>query len=89
MATIVTDTRRGGRYILLGGGYASDRIERPHMLFGNMAPNIDSSEFSLVLVANSDGKIGWVEVEHMRVLTVDGLTPAEALAEPTPQDEVR
>ncbi len=89
MATIVTDTRQGGRFLLLGGGYGSDRIERPHVLFGNMAPNVDSSQFSLVLVANADGKIGWIEVEHMVVLSVDGLSPAEALAEPAPQDEVR
>jgi len=88
MATIVTHSDSGGRFILLGGGYASDRIERPHFLLGDMAPSIDNKEHSLALVANAAGKIGWMEVEKMRLVSVDGVSPEEALAEPTPQDEV-
>lgn len=89
MTTIVTDIERGGRYLLLGGGYASDRIERPHAIFGQMAPTMDETQHSLVLVANERGQIGWVEVSHLRVISVDGLSPEEALAMPVPQDEVR
>ena len=86
MATIVTNTEVGGRFVLLGGGYTSDRIERPHFLLGNMAPNLDHTEHSLALVSNSDGKIGWMEVEHLRVVSIDGVSPRDALS---PQDNVR
>ena len=89
MTTIVTDIEKGGRYLLLGGGYASDRIERPHIIFGQMAPNVDENQHSLVLVANEQGRIGWVQVSQLRVISVDGMSPEEALALPVPQDEVR
>ena len=89
MATIVTNIDIGGRYILLGGGFGSDRIERPHVLFGNMAPSVDDSQYSLVLVASESGAMGWMEVSKMRLVSVDGLSPSDALAEPTPQDEIR
>ncbi len=89
MTTIVTDINTGERYLLLGGGYASDRVERPHVVFGQLAPTVDEAQHSLVLVTNERGQIGWVQASYLQVVSVDGVSPAEALAKPIPQDEVR
>ncbi len=85
MATIVTHKEEGGRYLLLGGGYASDRIERPHWLLGDSAPSVQETNHSLMLIANETGEIGWVRVDEMRLLTIDGFSAKEALA---PQDRI-
>lgn len=89
MATIVTNTEEGGTFILLGGGYGAYRATSPHVFFGSLAPNTDHGEHSLALVCDAKGRIGWMEVRIMRVVSVDGVSPAKALEQPDPQDTLR
>jgi len=79
MATIVTNTEIGGRFILLGGGYGAFKSSVPSMVFGNLAPKTEHAEHSLALVSNSDGQLGWMEVAKIRVVSVDGVSPGDAI----------
>ena len=79
MATIVAHKKNGGEYILLGAGYGAYKATRPSFFFGNLAPTEESGEHSLVLICDSTGEIGWVNSEDVKVVRVDGKTPADVL----------
>ncbi len=79
MATIVRHHDDGADYILLGAGYGLYKSSRPSFFFGNLAPTEDSSSYSLVLISDGTGKVGWVRSEDITVVTVDGKAPADLL----------
>ena len=79
MATIVTHKESGREYILLGAGYGAYKATRPSFFFGNLAPREEAGEHSLVLICDSTGEVGWVNSEDIKVVRVDGQSPADAL----------
>ena len=85
MATIMTNTKDGKNYILLGGGYGKTEATKDTFLFG---PQRNMAHSSLVLGANAKGRIGWMEIDDVRLVSVDGRTPAQILAAAPIQDEV-
>lgn len=81
MATIVQNVKDGKQYVLLGSGYGAFRATVPSAVFGNLAPKTDKGELPLVLVANSAGETSWVYSDAIRVISVDGQSPADVLAD--------
>ena len=79
MATIVTHTESGGVYILLGADYGAYKAARPSFFFGNLAPSEEFGENSLVLICDHSGVVGWADSEKIKVISIDGATPADVL----------
>jgi len=80
MATIVEQIETGYRYLLLGAGYGKYQSARPNMILGDLLPVTKEGSETVLAVCNEEGRIGWVRSEEMRVVSVDGVEPAKALA---------
>ncbi len=80
MATIVQNINDGKNYVLLGSGYGAFRATAPSAFFGNLAPQTNKGELPLVLVTNASGETAWMYSNAIRVISVDGQSPASALA---------
>jgi hypothetical protein len=80
MATIVEQIGTGHRYLLLGAGYGKFQSSRPNAFFGDILPTTKEGSEAVLAVCNEEGRIGWVRSEEVRVVSVDGVEPAEALA---------
>ena len=78
MATIVESTRTGKRYVLLGTGFGAYKATRPGVFFGNLNPNEEEGEFTMVAVCDPKGVIRWTHSDDLIVIEVDGQSP-EAL----------
>jgi len=80
MAVIVEQKEMKRRFVVIGTGYGSFRSERPSLFFGNLLPNVKADELSLVAVCNAEGRIGWCPSHELRVVSIDGKSPAELLS---------
>jgi hypothetical protein len=47
----------------------------PHLLWGNWAPETNTSQVSLVAVCDANGNIGWFPMDQVAVLVIDGKPP--------------
>ena len=79
MTTIVKLLDNGGRYILLGVGFGQWKSEVPSPIFGSLIPVTDKGSSPMAAIADFKGQIGWVPTSRLRVLSVDDLTPGQAL----------
>jgi hypothetical protein len=79
MATIVEHTRTGDRYILLGAGHARWATSRPHRVWQDISPVEQQGDESIVCLCDAQGTIGWAKPENLKVISVDGQTPSDAL----------
>ena len=80
MAIVVTHKEYEGQFILVGAGYGAVKATRPSLFFGNLAPTEETGEHSLVLLCRDDGRVGWVDSSGVRVVSVDGQSPAAILS---------
>ncbi len=80
MTTIVRWTRNGETYVLLGAGLGAFKSARPSFFLGNLAPTEESGLYLQVAICADDGSVGWVRSNEVEVISVDGQSPAEALA---------
>ena len=85
MATIVESSVTGVRYVVVGSGFGMSQQTDPHWLLGNAAPVTNKGTESVICVADEDGRIGWLESSVLRVVSIDGQSPAAALR---PQDTI-
>lgn len=89
MATIVENIEDGKRFILLGSGYGAFRSSVSTPIFGNAGEEeVTKGELPLALVSDRDGKAIWIYANAIRVISVDGQSPAELLDD-EPQDPPR
>ena len=77
MATIVMHKASGTKYVLLGTGFGAFKASRPSVFFGNLLPDEESGELTMVAVCDSKGNIGWIHSEELIVVEVDGKAPGE------------
>ncbi len=80
MAIIVEHKSDGNRYVLIGPGYGMYHAVKPHVVLGNWGRSAETGSQKLVSVVNEAGEIGWLQSENVRVVSVDGLSPAEHLS---------
>ena len=79
MAIIVEHEGMGLRFVLIGTGYGMYRSAMPGAL-GALTPIEDEGEKGFVAVCDSKGRIRWFESHELRVVSIDGQSPADALA---------
>lgn len=81
MTIIVQHVPTERRYLLVGSGYGAYRSSRPSAIFGSLAPKSTSGVLPVVLCADEVGGLRWIDSAELRVESVDGLSPAQALGE--------
>jgi len=81
MTTIVRYAENGGLYVLVGAGYGMFESQRPNVLWGHMKSHKRSGELPVALVSDHEGKLGWIPIDELTVVSVDGRSPKEALDE--------
>lgn len=79
MATIVEDTRDGHRYAVIGAGYGMFKSARPGLIFGDLIPNVNEGNQSVLAVCNAQGEVGWLPTNRARIVSIDGAPPEEVL----------
>ena len=80
MATIVSHTPSGKKFVFLGTGFGAFQSSRPGILFGNLAPANNQGEYTMAAVCTKEGKILWCESSELQVVEVDGQNPSELLS---------
>ncbi|MHC4899850.1 MAG: hypothetical protein ACYTGW_22390 [Planctomycetota bacterium] len=84
MATIVEYTKKGDyqgkRYVLLGAGYGMFKSARANMILGDLFPTETEGSQSKLAVCDENGKVLWGNSDDLVVVSVDGQSPADALA---------
>lgn len=80
MVTIVRVKSTGEKGILVGTGFGAFKAARPSLLFGNLAPTEQAGELPTAAIADAKGSIRWAYTDDVEVLTVDGVSPRQALA---------
>jgi hypothetical protein len=78
MAVVVEHSELGLRFVVIGAGYGMYRSAMPGVL-GAMTPIEDEGEKGYVAVCDSKGRIRWFGSKDLRVVSVDGKSPAELL----------
>ncbi len=81
MATIVQYKTDGKKYVLLGTGFGAYKATRPGVFFGNLLPNEEEGQTTMVAVCDPNGTIRWTHSEELIVLEVDGHSPSAVLSE--------
>ena len=72
MATIVTHSQTGSKYILLGSGFGAFQSKKPNWFLGDLMADTTEGQYAMVCVCDKDGKIGWLESSEVVVESVDG-----------------
>lgn len=81
MATIVQYKRDGKKYILLGTGFGAYKSTRPGVFFGNLLPNEEQGQITMVAVCDHAGNIQWTHSDELTVVEVDGDSPSTLLSD--------
>lgn len=81
MAVIVRSKKSEGRYAVLGAGFGMFKSVHTSPLFGGWAPNRDSGSKQLLAVSNAKGEAGFLPIEDVEVVLIDGVSPEELLQE--------
>jgi hypothetical protein len=79
MATIVQYKRTGKKYVLLGAGFGAYKATRPGVFFGNLLPEEEEGQVTMVAICDAEGKILWTHSDELTVVDVDGSSPGEIL----------
>ncbi len=80
MAIIVRYKPNGENYVLLGTGFGAYKSTRPGVFFGNLLPNEEEGQVTMVAVCNRDGSIQWTHSDELTVIGVDGDSPSALLS---------
>ncbi len=72
MATIVKHNATGKNYCLLGTGFGVYQSAKPNMFLGNWLADVDEGQYAMACVCDSTGKISWIQVEDVTVVSIDG-----------------
>lgn len=81
MATIVSHTRSGASYILLGTGFGAFQSKKPNWFFGDLMADTTDGQYAMVCVSDKDGQIGWLHSSEVVVVSVDGVAVSDAFGE--------
>ncbi|MBP89300.1 MAG: hypothetical protein CMJ64_21730 [Planctomycetaceae bacterium] len=81
MATIVQSKRNGKKYVLLGTGFGAYKSTRPGVFFGNLIPDEQEGQITMVAVCSKDGNGRWTHSDDLTVIEVDGSSPSELLTD--------
>ena len=79
MTTLVEHKEIGARYVLLGAGFGAYQSAYPGPFLGALSPTVESGQRSVLAVCNAAGEVLWFEADDLRVVSVDGVSPAAAL----------
>ena len=72
LVTIVKHKKTGKKYVLIGTGFGMFKTVRASMWGGNLSPQLQSGEKTVVAVADREGAIKWIDSGSLRVLEIDG-----------------
>ncbi len=67
------------RCVLLGPASGIDKSAPPDSWFGGIKAIVKSASCRLLVVADAEGKIDWVNSKDYKVVCVSGLSPEEAI----------
>lgn len=81
MATIVQSKRNGKKYVLLGTGFGAYKATRPGVFFGNLIPEEEKGQITMVAVCDKEGRIRWTHSDDLTVVDVDGSSPSALLSD--------
>jgi hypothetical protein len=79
MPVIVRHKESGHKYILVGTGFGKHLSVKESEMFRSPQITGDTDELKMVAVCEDSGDIRWVNSEEIRVVEIDGHTPAELL----------
>ena len=80
MATIIQSKKTGKKYVLLGTGFGAFKATRPGVFLGNLMPEEEEGQITMVAVCDGEGKIRWAQSDDLVVVEVDGSSPGEILS---------
>ncbi len=76
MPTIIEHTPTAKRYALIGAAYGMS-VAATHGLLG--FPWREKDQRHLLSVCDENGKVWWMDAEEARVVSIDGLDPAQVV----------
>jgi len=79
MLVIVCHNESGHKYILVGTGFGKHLSMKQSEMFRSPQITGDTDELKMIAVCEDSGDISWINSEEIRVLEIDGHTPAELL----------
>ncbi len=82
MTTVLEFAKTGDHYILLGVGYARMAQAPAERSAGgglHRPPDGKENKDDLLCICDAKGAIGWVRPDQVKVVSVDGVTPAGGL----------
>ncbi|MFD2673246.1 hypothetical protein [Marinicrinis sediminis] len=79
MTIIVKHLPTREHYVLIGTGYGLSQSQMPSVLGGSLFPYEEKNEYPLAAVCDSEGVMSWKLTEELRVVSVDQVSPKEAL----------
>ena len=79
MAIIVEHREDGQRFVLVGTGFGAFLATRPSWFLGNLSPEEESGEVSVVAICEAQGDIGWFDSQKLRGVSIDGEPPSSVL----------
>ena len=77
MGVIVRHNRSDKEYVLVGAGFGAYTSATPSLIPGNLFPAEDEGTLPGGALCDEDGRIEWVLLEEITVLSIDGEAPEE------------
>lgn len=78
MPTFIQHIPTGHHFVLIGSGYGVWATARPSRAL-DLIIRENRGDAHILHVCDAQGRIQWLKPQDCRVVSVDGLTPAEAL----------
>lgn len=79
MTTIVRYSKNGSLYVLVGAGLGMFQSQRPDHWWGHWKSHMNKGEVPVALVSDHEGTLGWIPVDQLTVISVDGRSPKQSL----------
>ncbi len=79
MATIVQSRSTGEQFAVLGAGFGMVQATATTPVFGGPSPSSKVGKEQLLAVSNAQGEPGFIPLEEVEVISIDGVAPKELL----------
>ena len=81
MATIVRHDPTNRKYVLIGSGFGAFQSKKPNWLLGDLMADTSEGQHAMTCVCDSCGDLRWVESTQLTVISIDGSSPTDLLAQ--------
>jgi len=81
VATIIQHLDTGNQYFLVGSGFGLYRSQNSSLIGGDMFPNIEEGNETIVIVSDKTGNLCRFHMDEVKVISIDGLTIEDAASQ--------